>query len=562
MTTPDERKQEPTKEVGQTRVLFRHFMKRFVSGDSLELDDQRTEFMVFIIVFTSLWGMYMADSMGRFTFTKTLMTVSGIFCVTAWEHLLLDIKDFRNLTVLPVKRRTLYLSKLFNSLVMVGGISISFGLFATLIYTWGHYSSGGEDWGSYLLFLLLANFLCSLVVFFLVASVQSFLMLIFRGSFQGKVSLWVQMILILGFVSIQVLLPGTNTAPPQESGIFPVHYLFPSYWFDGFHEFLMGSTQALHRSQFLLALSGVTMFLGLYMSSLPLSLKRYRGEASGKKGKQKNPSRTGFRGSGFPGAHWLKHRVFYRYILGNSTQRAVYYFFIAHLNRSRKHKMKQLLFMAISIGIVLFGIAYQIMEKGTIEFGKITHSQLGISFTLFFLMLLGMRTLVEHPISLEANWVFGITSGENKRHHVQGLKKALVIRIIFPLAVVLFLYYLYCWGIGPAAVHTLFSTAAAVLIMELYFYGYGKIPFTVPFNPSAVNLKLVWPLFLFIYLIASAVFVYFGGLLLFNPVATLIFFPSITIVIAAMEWYNLKRFNNGLIFEDQTIPLVLELNLN
>lgn len=49
-------------EILQVRVLTKLFLKRFIQKDNLDLDDKNTEFLVFAVVFVSLWGGYLASN--------------------------------------------------------------------------------------------------------------------------------------------------------------------------------------------------------------------------------------------------------------------------------------------------------------------------------------------------------------------------------------------------------------------------------------------------------------------------------------------------------------------
>ena len=85
-----------------------------------------------------------------------------------------------------------------------------------------------------------------------------------------------------------------------------------------------------------------------------------------------------------------------------------------------------------------------------------------------------------------------MTEVESRRHYFVGMKKALVIRMLLPLFVLLFFAYSYSWGWKRAALHTAFGFGSALVLLEVLFWKYAKIPFSCISMPGQAKVHLYW----------------------------------------------------------------------
>lgn len=540
----------------QVKVLVKHFVTRFINNDSLEFENQRTEYFVFGLVFLAIWGGYIAKQSEKFFFMTLMMTLTAIFCVVTWDNIFLDNKDYLNLTGLPVKGRTLYMGKFLSVLVVVGIFSLAFSLIAGLMYTYLEAQARGIFFIYYWLSLLLTNFLANLSVFLLVAAVQGLLMFIFSGKILVKISLFVQVILLLGLASVFVWFPKMNDAIPGLSSTFsPAHYYFPPLWFNGLHEKILGGSAGIYSLHFYLAMAALIVPMVIYGLSLPLSSRSFRRPGSGKK----NLRRLIYK----PLAP-LRRR-FNALFLSNSLQRAVFYFFIKTLKRSRKQKLYLALIMALPVGFVLTYMVILYNRIGESNFKRLDLDMIAFPFILYFFLIFALRTLVERPVCLDSNWIFKITCRPDISHYLKGVKKAIFFYSILPLSLFLFTFYFYFWEFKPAFSHFVYSLTTALLLMEVFFIDYRRIPFATRYNPGSVNFKLVWPLYVILFLVYYFIFIRLGLLLLMKPRTNLTFYIIMAII---FPWFRRHRNTNkdmGLIFdeaEEELNPVMLSLNLS
>jgi hypothetical protein len=117
---------------------------------------------------------------------------------------------------------------------------------------------------------------------------------------------------------------------------------------------------------------------------------------------------------------------------------------------------------------------------------------LAIPIILSIALLLGVRGIVNVPLASEANWIFRFTEGEIKRHYFIGLKKGITVFAILPLFGVLCIFFAFFWGWVYALMHCLYGLAAALVLMEILFWRYAKIPFACLTVPGKAKLHMLW----------------------------------------------------------------------
>jgi hypothetical protein len=147
-------------------------------------------------------------------------------------------------------------------------------------------------------------------------------------------------------------------------------------------------------------------------------------------------------------------------------------------------------YLAVSSALALIMLATTQLLRSHMTVSNRT--LLAIPLILSFFLLLGIRSLANVPASLEANWVFQITERTPRRHYFAGLKKAVFFEALFPLFVLVFVFYYYLWGWRPALMHCLYGLAASVLLMEILFLRYPKVPFTCNFVPGKAKVHVYW----------------------------------------------------------------------
>jgi hypothetical protein len=133
-----------------------------------------------------------------------------------------------------------------------------------------------------------------------------------------------------------------------------------------------------------------------------------------------------------------------------------------------------------------------------------------------------------------------------------------------PLFFLLFLFYLFCWGLRPAIFHSLYSAAIFFMLLEVLFVTYRKIPFAGAYDPGKPNLKLHWMLYLVGFIQYLVSFTSIALMLLLNPKYYILFFAAAMGFIALLvsKRYEMYRDEDFRFQYDEEGPEPLMMTLN
>jgi hypothetical protein len=564
-------------EFRQFFVLLRHFLLRLFNNDILKFEDQRRESLIIMMTFFMAAGgiiaafilmPYLIAMLGytsetawiEKTFFITLsMAFTGIISVINWNNMFLDEKDYLYLSGLPVKTNTLFTAKFFGLLAFVGIISVAFHFFPIFIFTFflgemynvnPFYHTSVFQFSAVHLF---SSFMANLFVFLLVTLIQGILMLLLNSKRFKKVSMIVQPLLIMGFVSILIWFPQfVSTIERLKEKYASFIYYFPPMWFVGFYEQMIGNYDIMFKKLFYIAPIAVTVLVDLYILSIPLCFKRFS-----------RPSSAGKVKVNFSALLGSFRKSFENRFLENPIQRAIFYFSLSTLNRSRKHKLQLAIYIALPLTFILTELIILFSRNGWKYFNTFHPFLIAIPLLLYIFIIVGFRVVVLHPITEEANWVFRITEQKNPTHCMTGLEKVFFLIGILPVFILVFLFYLYCWGLVPAVFHSLFSAATAWLFLEIFFINYEKMPFVSGYVPGKANIKYFWAL----YLVGFAAYTWaFSGLGLFlmkNPLFYIIYYIVVADVLYLIRRYQVRRNQTfSFVFDEDPEPAMLSLGFD
>ena len=246
----------------------------------------------------------------------------------------------------------------------------------------------------------------------------------------------------------------------------------------------------------------------------------------------------------------------------NHTERAIFYFFTGILRSSKKHKLHLTFVMALPTGYIVTQLVYHYIKKGGFYFYNIEPVLLSLPFILFFSAIAGLRTVVDIPVMPEANWIFKLSEGQNLKHYRKGVKKAIFFSSILPMFVIMGIFYFYSWDFRPAAIHSLFSFSMVLLLLEVFFLDYRKIPFTCVYNPQASNPKTTWPLFFVIFIVYVYTFTMLDLYLLTRPQSNGYYYFFLFLVFFRLKRQEYKSRQSGLLFAEYPSPVFLSLDIN
>lgn len=536
------------------RDLIRHFFGRFFDREALspqgEPETNVTQmlgflavpgaFLILILQIRSFHRWDLAELRGFFIAFS--MIVVGFLVVFEWDALFPDRRDYQVLTPLPVGLFSLFLAKAAAFAIFVAIFLADVNFFSTLL--WPAIDTGPgyvAIFGAHLAAILAGGLFAALSM----AAVQGVLILLLPAAAFRRVSVWMQTLLMFALVMLLFLSPMLAT---MLRGLVhdrsPWLYAYPPYWFAGLYERLRPVTG----SGGLRALGGTALWglAGSALLFLLTYLPGYRRHAR-KVLEAPQPSPSG-------PARWRQSvaRLVDRVILRDPIQIAVFHFINQTIVRSMKHR----LFLATYAGC---GAALAVAMLGTGNLGLLV-----LPLTLSFVLISALRAAFNFPSELSANWAFQLSEAHSARGVLQATRKWIVLCAVAPLmaAQAVMEFRFYPW---PAAVfHLAFGTAMALLLIEIMFLGFRKVPFTCSYFPGKINLVFLAVIYVLGFTAYSGWMAKLEQWLAGRPALLMVFFALAGGIHASLVWWRTRLVDSGaeLDYQDPGDPVVRTLELS
>jgi hypothetical protein len=463
-----------------------------------------------------------------------LMVLMSFIAVLEWDVIFLDSRDYLNLLPLPIKTRTLFSAKFASVWFFVFLFYLVVNSLSTLMF-WFYLAQWRSSSIIYGLRFMVVHWISALAAsffaFFIFGFFMGALISIFGYKIFNQISAFLRPVLIVFFVFMLVFFVAESLGNfllfsdfmqlKESNSLFL--YLFPPMWFTGLYEVLTGNRDSLF-----LALSTLAVFafilppLAFYLTGA-LGYGRYMTKMQEAKKKT---------------MHLVKLKksllgLFNRIFLKSRVQRAVFYFFGKILKKSILHKMRLATYLAASIAVILVIL---VSSAGIVQtLSSVNTAFLSIPLILSFFLLVGMRVIVNIPITVEANWIFRLTETKDKKDYFTGLKKGIFFFVLFPLFVLLFLFYSFLWSWQIAFFHCLYGILVSLMLMEVLFYNYRKIPFACSYLPGKGKLHIFWILYLISFSIYAFLLSFIEFKILNSPLYLFISYGVVLILIAALK---------------------------
>jgi hypothetical protein len=557
-------------------ILTRHFFHRLFRNDIVDFEDQMMERVVGLLALLAIFcGRLSYEFLKKYlwipdegtswvekcAFITFCMFVMGLIAALEWDILFPDARDYKNLTIIPLKTRTLFGAKFSSLCLFVGLFALSMVSASSLVFTslLAHWQSSSPLFIlNYLLVHMLCVFLASFfALFFNILIVGIFMALLGHRLFSRFSSYIKSFLLIAHFFLIvlymRLLLFGIRSLASDEivKGSLPfirnfMNY-FPPMWFTDLYETLLGSRALPYHGAFKFGLSGLSLMIAAFFLTAGLSYRRFlhmQGTFQTKKNVLKKLADAFSRGY---------DRIFLR----NSVQRAVFHFYSQTIKTSLSLKMRLASYLALGIGLSLIIIIPGFEDPKS--FFRINQTLLSIPLILSFFLLLGVRSIVNIPVSLRGNWIFQLTEQKDIRHYFAGLRKAVLTLNLLPLFGVLFVFFCFLWKAPTAFLHCLFSLAVSILVMEVFFLNFNKIPFACTYLPGKEKIQLFWIIYLFAFWAYISLMSRVEFRILKAPRSLFIFIGIAFFSILSIRIYQYLYFykKNGMKYEEVPEPLII-----
>jgi len=562
-------KQPETKsfEAIQFRVLYRQFRLSVIDIELLSPEGDPTklfgQFAALLLGFSFLVSLpILLLGGGRMppepTWTTehfliaTTMVAIGVFSVLSWDSVFPDRRDVLVLRPLPVRIRTIFLSKLAALTTSLAVPIVALNAFTGLLWPL-LFSSPASG--------ILGAIRAIAAYWFTVTAAAVFVFgctLVIRGAAAQllprqiflHVSALLQGLCFCLFLTMYFLEPSLESYA-DRSAAANQHVLacLPTYWFLGLFQQLNGTMdpafQPFAKRAWIglvvtIIAAGAAIFLAYFRS-----LRKLVEE---------------------PEMLPRSHRPGWSPRLGNNLDNAILGFTARTLLRSRQHRIVFSFYLAVGFTIMLVFLnpslaSLRITRISADEQTSVPY--LAASILMMCVVVIALRVVFSLPTTLRANWIFRITEIRSVTSYTNALRRSLLILVVCPIWAAFAVLFLTIWPWRTAAPHLLVLALLAVVLCEMSLYRFHKLPFTCSYLPGKANMQFGFWIFLALLLLSPIV----AGTewkLLQTPTGYATLFASVAGLAA---WARLRTAKSakqagGMKFDESDNEGILTLNLS
>jgi hypothetical protein len=505
---------------GPFLLLVRSFYGRLFESDLLPEDSDLADALSWIVplfaapaAMVSLWlfpkyalvadiapEQFLVLSRGdRLFFIGYSMAAVGFVTSMAWQALFPDRRDAFVLGLAPVRPSVVVAARVTVVSTFVLGFASVINVFSAVIFAFA--SAGSATWTVAMRHFcahLAATLGASLFVFLSLVALQATCVVVLPARVQRIASVGFQLVFVVTLLQWVIFSPGILARltgnEPNLLGSGPGGML-PPVWFLGVYEALLGNDVGIRATAISATALAFVASVCAYGVAYRISSHRVIEGAPGRSRK-----------SGF---FDVPRRMLYGALLRDPLERAVFEFTLQSFSRSQRHRLAFVLYVGIGLSFIVGGFLGPILRQESIDLSRPDVALLSLPLVLSFFTVLGLRVLFGLPTELEAGWIFRMTEADDKRSYLSGVRKALLVLGVAPIAIVFLPLYAAHWGLPLAVAHTGFWCLVAAILTEAVLWTFRVVPFTRPYVPGRANLKLMWPL----YLLTMTVYTYAASLL-------------------------------------------------
>jgi hypothetical protein len=370
-----------------------------------------------------------------------------------------------------------------------------------------------------------------------------------------RISPWVQLICLFVLFSVLLLLPALVgiVRPGSENAMAYAHW-HPAMWFVGFSEWLEG-----HATQQFRALAGTALwafglvgatalatYLISYRTHVRRSLESLEPNSSARAALQAALSK--------PIDILMAKRP---------RELALFHFVVSTTTRNATQRLFLTAFVGLGLSLALAKLLALVAGAAPQPYFRVSTGWLTIPLTLSFFILVGMRVIFILPAELAANWIFRVTATGPGEAYLGGVRKAMLLLGVAPLAVGFLPVTVLWWGWLVAAKHLWFFTAVSWMLAEVLMLRFPKIPFTCPYMPGRANIIFLWAAYGFAFMMFAYSLAGYERELLADPAKFADFVTFVILFFGALAIHRKHLLRKGIlpVFQEQSSVAYQRLNL-
>lgn len=493
----------------------------------------------------------------RYLFVSYSMIVMGFITVFEWDSLFPDRRDYLILGTLPIRVLSLFCAKVVALCFFLGLFAFDVNCFSTLMLPMVSMGTAGTESDFHrMMFAHAASAIAGgLFVAFLFAGLQGILINVLTSNAFLWVSPLVQMVsmglLVLVLMLYPLISPLIQILVEQNS---PYLFYFPGFWFLGLYESLRPGV--VHPAFHPLAATALRSLAVVSVACLIAYIAGYRRHARrALESIELNP--------GGPG--WLQTKLtelLHRFLLRHPLQRATFHFIGQTLARSTKHRLFLAAYGGFAIAFAIL-ILFPVADVGGASRIQIsTSGLLTVPLTLSFCLLTALRAAFSLPAELTPNWAFQVTDATASGEHLKASRRWVVLCGIAPLFAVLTPLEFALWRWDLALFHLFFGVIVSLLLIEILFFHFRKIPFACSYFPGKINAATLAALYLYGLTTYSFTMADLEQWILLRPIRIVMFYLLAATLLLAFRWHRAWQAEQiVLTFEDEPDPVVRTLGI-
>jgi hypothetical protein len=512
-----------------TRVLTRHFFRRFIENDLISPDADRHQTLAvvtactisFSIVVTMILALKYVGGLptpgevslhsldDKFLYVGWSMAVMALLTLVEWNALALDVRDASILGPLPIEASTIFTAKAAALGMFACGSILVVNLLPTIIFSSAMVSTPLVIVGIPAYFTLLAVHALTMMAagalgFLGVLGIRELVHALVGTPLFNRMSTLLQAALVVCVVLFLCVLP-RMASNVGRVWLAPGHmtYLAPPLWFVGMYEvgaghivddlprstvprrmrpFDLVATQ-LYRSREpeLHRLAAIALIALLVAGGVTASAYTWNN-------RRLPPAVTAQ--TNYPHrlrAHFVS--AVERLVARQSLVRAGFFFTIHTLWRSGTHRLT----MAIAVAMGLAAAILSARERDVLL----------IQPLVLLVLLTAFRHAARVPGELRANWAFQMCWSGDTAPYMAGVKRAALLCVLAPALLALFPLHVAFLGLPKALLHLLLGVLQANLALNVAMLGFRTLPFASSYS-GGTNLKGWMPVLPLLFVLTSA----------------------------------------------------------
>jgi hypothetical protein len=242
-------------------------------------------------------------------------------------------------------------------------------------------------------------------------------------------------------------------------------------------------------------------------------------------------------------------------LLRDPVQHACFRFIGSILMRSTRHQV----FLAVYLAVGLSLGVYSLISP---TFGIVPDGVLALPLMLAFFVVSGLRATFNIPYELEGNWIFRLTEARDSDGYINATRKWVAVYGIVPLMLLVGVLEFTYWPWRAAVFHLAFESMVSLILIQILFFNFRKVPFTCSVYPGKKNLALLGGIYLYGLTTYRSSMVALERWLIVSPNRGLIFFFGGILTLIAFSSVRRRRNSARLIYEEQSEAQIQGLGLN